>query len=313
MLLEVKNAILMQNSGTIFFFLLILTWNSLSEGATPLQSLIPQRNLPEGWGLVDEPRSYTKKTLFERINGQAELFFKYGFQKSVFAIYQNQKDKEHQIELDIYDMGSVLDAFGIFSRFRNGDHGGGVGLESFIEDQSDIFYQGKYFIMLFGTERNPDLLRHWSLLISKNIPNPSPPPREIGLFPKEGLNPGSIQYFPEGLWGRKYLGRGFQGTYRGNRPVDTSGQGKDRAKEPKLLIAVFKNSQEAAHALKQYRDDLARNGKIYQFKADTLRGENDHQGEIFVIQRKFYLLGASGFNEEEASSLIDKLTQNLNL
>ena len=297
----------------LFLFFLILTWSSLSEGATPLQSLIPQRNLPEGWGLVDEPRIYTKKTLFERINGQAELFFKYGFQKSVFAIYQNQKDKEHQIELDIYDMGSVLHAFGIFSRFRNGDRGGGVGLESFIEDQSGIFYQGKYFIMLFGTERNPDLLKHWSLLISKNIPDPSPPPREIGFFPKEGLNPGSIQYFPEGLWGRKFLGRGFQGTYRGNGPVDTTGQGKDRAKEPKLLIAVFKNSQEAANALRQYRDDLARNGKIYQFKAETLRGKNDHQGEILVIQRKFYLLGASGFDEQEASRLLGKLTQNLNL
>jgi len=299
----------------IFFFLffLVLTWSSLSEGATSLQSFVPQKNLPEGWGLVDGPRVYTKKTLFERINGQAELFFKYGFQKSVFAVYQNQKDKENQIELDIYDMGSTLHAFGIFSRFRNGDRGAGVGLESFIEDQSGIFYQGKYFIMLFGTERNPDLLRHWSLLISKNIPNPSPPPREIGLFPKEGLNPGSIQYFPEGLWGRKYLGRGFQGTYGGNGPVDTSGQGKDRAKEPTLLIAVFKNSQEAVNALKQYRDDLAKNGKIYQFKADTLRGENDHQGKIFVIQRKFYLLGASGFNEEEASSLLGKLAQNMNL
>lgn len=294
-------------------FLLLLTWSSLSEGATSLQSFVPQRDLPEGWVLIDGPQGYTKKTLFERINGQAELFFKYGFQKSVFAIYQNQKNREHQIELDIYDMGSVLHAFGIFSRFRNGDRGAGVGLESFIEDQSGIFYQGKYFIMLFGTERNPDLLRHWSLLISKNIPDPSPPPREIGFFPKEGLNPGSIQYFPEGLWGRKFLGRGFQGTYRGNGPVDTAGQGKDRAKEPKLLIAVFKNSQEAANALRQYRDDLARNGKIYQFKADTLRGENDHQGEILVIQRKFYLLGASGFNGQEASSLLGKLTQNLNL
>jgi len=300
---------------TILFFLILflLTWGSVSEGATPLQSLIPQKDLPEGWILADGPRVYTKKTLFERINGQAELFFKYGFQKSVFAIYQNQKDRESQIELDIYDMGSVLHAFGIFSRFRSGDRGGGVGLESFIEDQSGIFYQGKYFIMLFGTERNPDLLRHWSLLISKNIPDPSPPPREIGFFPKEGLNPGSIQYFPEGLWGRKFLGRGFQGTYRGNGPVDTAGQGKNRAKEPKLLIAVFKNSQEAANALRQYRDDLARNGKIYQFKAETLRGKNDHQGEILVIQRKFYLLGASGFDEQEASSLLGKLTQNLNL
>jgi len=288
-------------TAVFFIFFLLLAWGNLSEGATSLQSLVPQRNLPAGWSLVDGPKTYTKKTLFERINGQAELFFKYGFQKSVFAIYQNQKDKENQIELDIYDMGSVLHAFGIFSRFRNGERGGGVGLDSYFEGPSGFFYQGKYFVMLYGTEQNPDLLRQWSLLFSKSIPDSLPPPREIGYFTKEGLNPGSIQYFPGGLLGRKFLGRGFQGTY----------QGKDGTKEPKLFIAIFKNSQEAANALKQYRDDLARNGKIFQFKADTLKGENDHQGKIFVVQKKSYLLGASGFNEEESGIRMDEFLKNI--
>jgi hypothetical protein len=284
-------------------FLLLFTWGSLSEGATSLQSLIPQKNLPEGWRLVNGPKTYTKKTLFERINGQAELFFKYGFQKSAFAIYQNRKEKENQIELDIYDMGSVLHAFGIFSRFRNSNRPGSVGLDSYFEDRSGLFYQGKYFVMLYSAESNPDLLRHWSLLISKNIPDSSLPPKEIGFFPKEALHPDSIQYFPDGLLGRKFLGRGFQGTY----------QGKDGDKEPKLFIAIFKSSQEAANALKQFRDGLAKNGKIYQFKAETLRGEEHQWGEILVIQRKSYLVGATGFKEQEANNLLSKLIENLNL
>ena len=299
----------------LFLFFLILTWSSLSEGATPLQSLIPQRNLPEGWGLVDEPRIYTKKTLFERINGQAELFFKYGFQKSVFAIYQNQKDKEHQIELDIYDMGSVLHAFGIFSRFRNGDRPGRVGLDSYFEDQSGFFYKGKYFVMLFGTESNPDLLRDWSLLISKKIPDHSPPPREIGFFPKEGLKPGSIQYFPEGLLGRKFLGRGFQGTYIEKLLVKANGKAetdeKDEAKESKLFIAVFKNSQEAINALNHFRDNLAKKGKVYQFESNTLREEDDGRGEVLVAQRGAYLLGAIGFGEKETKIRMAELMKNV--
>ncbi|MBM4278521.1 MAG: hypothetical protein FJ130_11685 [Deltaproteobacteria bacterium] len=285
----------------LYIFLLLLTWGSLSEGATSLQSLVPQRNLPEGWSLVDGPKTYTKKTLFERINGQAGLFFKYGFQKSVFAIYQNQKDKENQIEMDIYDMGSVLHAFGIFSRFRNGERGGGVGLESFIEGQSGIFYQEKYFIMLYGTEPNPDLLKRWSLLISKTIPNSLPPPREIGFFPREGLNPGSVQYFPDGLLGRKFLGRGFQGTY----------QGKDGTQEPKLFVAIFKNSQEAANALKQYRDDLTKNGKIHQFESNTLWGHEDHRREVHLVRKEAYLLGAIGFGKEGTRARMDELIKNV--
>jgi len=289
-------------TAAFFLSFFLLTWGSLSEGATSLQSLVPQRNLPEGWSLVEGPKTYTKKTLFERINGQAELFFKYGFQKSAFAAYQNRKEKENQIELDIYDMGSVLHAFGIFSRFRNGERGGGVGLDSYFEGPSGLFYQGKYFVTLYSTEPNSDLLRQWCLLISKNIPNSSPPPKEIGFFPKEGLIPGSIQYFPEGLLGRKFLGRGFQGAY----------QGKDGAKESKLFIAIFKNSQEATNALKQFQDSLAKNGKVYQFKAETLRGEDHQRGEILVIQRKSFLVGATGFNEQEANSLLGKLIKNMN-
>lgn len=279
-------------TAILFLFFLILTWGSVSEGATPLQSLIPQKDLPEGWILADGPRVYTKKTLFERINGQAELFFKYGFQKSVFAIYQNQKDRENQIELDIYDMGSVLHAFGIFSRFRSGDRGGGVGLESFIEDQSGIFYQGKYFIMLFGTERNPDLLRDWSLLISKKIPDRSPPPRGIGFFPKEGLNPGSIQYFPEGLLGKQFLKRGFRGTYT------------DDGRETHLFFSILKDSREATHALKLFQEDLSKRGKVSSeqvtpFETRTLKGEDPYQGKVIVLQKGLYLLGAMGFEKEE--------------
>ena len=288
-------------TAVFFLFLLLLTWGSVSEGATPLQSLIPKRNLPEGWALMDGPRVYTKKTLFERINGQAELFFKYGFQKSVFAIYQNQKDKESQAELDIYDIGSVLHAFGIFSRFRNGDRGGGGGLESFIEGQSGVFYQEKYFVMLFSTEPNPNLLRHWSLLISKNIPNSLSPPKEIGFFPKEGLNPGSIQYLPDGRLGRSFLGRGFQGTY----------QGKDGVKEPKLFIAIFKNSQEAANALKQFRDGLAKNGKVYKFESNMLWGHEDHRGEVHLVRKEAYLLGAIGFGKEETKIRLAEFLKNI--
>jgi hypothetical protein len=296
-------------------FLFLLTWSSVSEGATPLQSLIPRKELPEGWILIDGPRVYTKKTLFERINGQADLFFKYGFQKSVFAVYQNQKDKENQVELDIYDMGSVLHAFGIFSRFRNGHRPGGVGLDSYFEDRSGFFYKGRYFVMLFGTESNPDLLRDWSLLISKKIPDHSPPPREIGFFPKEGLKEGSIQYFPEGLLGRKFLGRGFQGTYIEKLLIKANGKAeaddKDEAKESKLFVAVFKNSQEAINALKHYKGDLANKGKVYQFESNTLRGEDDHRGEVLVVQRRVYLLGAIGFGKGETKIRIAEFMKNV--
>ena len=197
---------------TIFVFFLMVTCWKVSL-AMPLESLIPKKDIPAGWALIQGPQTYNKKTLFGHINGQAELFLKYGFQKSVFAIYQSKKSREDQIEVDIYDMGNVVQAFGIFSRFRNEDRPGGFGLDSFLDDHSALFYKGRYFVLLYAVESNPDLLRQFSKLISLKISDPSPPPKEISYFPKNGLKPGSLQYFPEGLLGHQFLKRGFQGTY----------------------------------------------------------------------------------------------------
>jgi hypothetical protein len=277
---------------TLSVFVSIVTCWGVSSAATPLDSLIPRRDIPKEWTLIHGPQTYNQKTLFGHIDGQAELFLKYGFQKSVFAIYQNKKSREDQIEVDIYDLGNVVQAFGIFSRFRNEDRPGGFGLDSFLDDHSAFFYKGKYFVMVYAAESNPDLLRQFSKLISLKISDPSPPPQEISYFPKNGLKPGSIQYFPEGLLGHQFLKRGFQGTYM------------DGEKEFHLFLATFKDSQEAMNALKVYKDDLSKKGKvssgsIIQFKTGALRGEDPYQGKVIVLQKGFYLLGVVGFEKEE--------------
>ncbi len=289
-------------------FLLMVTCSSVSSAATPLESLIPKRDLPEGWTLTEVPQIYTKKTLFEHINGQAELFFKYGFQKSVFATYQSKRDSQDQIEVDIYDMGKVIQAFGVFSRFRNEDRSGGFGLDSYLDDHSVFFYKGKYFVMLYATESNADFLRQFSKLVSLKISDSSPPPKEIGYFPKNGLKPGSIQYLPEGLLGHKFLGRGFQGTYTGKveikDKVEDSDQGNVERKEFKVFLAIFKDSREAMKAREVYKENLSKKGQIssegiHPFETGALKGEDPYQGKVILLQKRFYLLGALGFGKEE--------------
>ena len=302
-----------RRSITLFVFLLMVTSWNVSSAATLLESFVPKKDIPNGWALIDGPHLYTKKNLFEHIDGQAELFFQYGFQKSVFAIYKDKGKDENQIELDIYDMGNALQAFGTFSRFRNEDRPGGFGLESYLDDHSALFYQGKYFIMVYAAEANPDFLKKFSKLVSLKISDPSPPPKEISYFPKNGLKPGSIQYFSEGLLGHQFLKRGFQGTYV--EKTEDKAEAKDR--EFKLFIAIFKDSQEAVSALKAYKEDLAKKGNVFSggsivFKASAVRGEDPYQGKVFVLQRGVYLLGIVGFEkEQESENLLAEFVKNV--
>jgi len=78
----------------------------------------------------------------------------------------------------------------------------------------------------------------------------------------------------------------------------------DGEKEFHLFLATFKDSQEAMNALKVYKDDLSKKGKVssgsmIQFGTGALRGEDPYQGKVIVLRKGFYLLGVVGFEREE--------------
>ena len=132
------------------------------------------------------PQAFTKKTLFEHINGQADLFLQYGLERSVFFVYENTHASQEKTDLDLYDMGEVVHAFGIFSRFRQADRPAGIGLDSCVDDQYAIFYKGKYFVVLQATESNQSALTRLAKTIESRMSDRSLPPKEIGYFPKKG-------------------------------------------------------------------------------------------------------------------------------
>jgi hypothetical protein len=298
----------------ISFLISIFIWSHAFAKEISIESLLP-RKLPEGWTQISGPEIYTQKTLFERINGQAELFFKYGFQKSVFTIYQNKNNSKDQIELDLYDMGNALQAFGIFSRFRSDDRPAGVGLESYLEDTSLLFYKGRYFVMLYATETDPSLLKRMALTISSSIADSTPAPKEIDTFPKDGLKPGSIEYHAEGLLGYQFFKRGFQAVYL--EKVEDRDKLRAEDREFHLFLAIFNKSQHAEDALKTYRTGLAKRGKVdstvpARFGPNGLKGEDPNRGKVMVVQKGFYLAGVTGFDSAgHAEKLLEEFVKNI--
>jgi len=316
----------MRNSITLFIIpslVSILVWSHALCKEVPIESLLPKK-LPEGWRQIGSPQIYTRKTLFNRINGQAELFFKYGFQKSVFALYQSKSNSKDQIELDLYDMGNTLQAFGIFSRSRSEDRSAGVGLESYLEDTSFLFCKGRYFVMLYATEANSSVLTRLAKTVSSEITDSSPSPKEIDYFPKNGLKPGSLEYYPEGLLGYQFFKRGFQGVYlekaeddeKVEPEIKAKGRDKDRTKdrqkEFKLFLAIFEDSQKASNALEDFKDNLSKRGKGSSVETGVLHGEDPYQGKVMVIQKGFYLLGVVGFEKEkDGGNLLAEFMRNV--
>ncbi len=83
----------------ILFFFVVLFASQDVFSATPIESLVP-KTAPDGWVLRDSPETFTKETLFEHIDGQADLFLQYGFAKSILAIYQKEDSADAKIDVD---------------------------------------------------------------------------------------------------------------------------------------------------------------------------------------------------------------------
>lgn len=69
----------------------------------------------KGWKPVGEVMTYNAGNLWEYINGAAELFLAYGFQ-SLRSCDLSHKDLV--VTVDIYDMGTRLNAFGVYNTER---------------------------------------------------------------------------------------------------------------------------------------------------------------------------------------------------
>ena len=68
--------------------------------------------------LTGKPVYYDRDTLSDRIDGEAELYFPYGFDRMAAARYVSEKSPGTGVDVEIYRMGSLLDAFGIYANYR---------------------------------------------------------------------------------------------------------------------------------------------------------------------------------------------------
>ncbi|MBM4328366.1 MAG: hypothetical protein FJ118_14525 [Deltaproteobacteria bacterium] len=296
----------------IYLFVCFLVPRHVFTQTSNMEPLVPKET-PDGWIARGAPQTFTKETLFEHINGQADLFLQYGFEGSIFAVYGNNKSSQEKIDLDIYDMGAVVQAFGVFSRFRQDDRPGGIGLDSYLDDRYAFFYKGKYFVALQATESSSDGIKQIARTVESRIVDSSPPPKEIGYFPKRGLKPGSIEYYPQGLMGRQFLKRGFKATYVKPDKTEAAAEGPDS----NLFIAVFPNPEEAESAFRSFKEVLIKKGSAHaplspQTGFEPARGEDAYQGKLIIAHKGPYLIGAAGFEKEkDAESLLAELSASI--
>lgn len=193
---------------------ILLRGDKDAETQAELKSLLPHI---AQWAQTEEAQNYYPENLFEYINGAAEIYLAYDFQELIVS--QHQKDQsEMNVAVEIYNMGSGKNAFGIYSAERFSDNTFvDTGLQGYIEEGTLNFLVGQYYVKLlcFDCEgQSADVLKLFSQEIVNKVGGKGSLPLLVQKFPQEGLIPNTEKYILRNFMGYSFLRNGYQANYK---------------------------------------------------------------------------------------------------
>jgi len=162
--------------------------------ALDLASLLPKTGAVAGWRTEGKVETYTRDTLFDYIDGGAELYLGYGFRRAVVADYAGPN--KSKITVELYDMGSSYDAFGVFAHEQAPERPP-VGQESSFAGGLLTFWKDGLFARLFAdpdSEQARAAILKLGKAISASLPTMGRKPPLLKLLPPDGLAPRSVRY-----------------------------------------------------------------------------------------------------------------------
>jgi hypothetical protein len=272
----------------IFFFLS----PTLYASSGPLEKMLPSTGFAKGWAMDGKATTYTKKTLYTYIDGEAELYMPYGFSTLVSALYTKQGDSDTALVVDIFQMGSIIDAFGIYSYYRNPDAEKiSIGVNGFIDESQLMFCKDRYFVRLSTSGDNPErnVFISCAEAIAKGIPGKSAPPDELALLKVPGIVSGSEKYTAQSVLGYAFFKKGLtaDGALSG-RPI-------------KAFVILDKSVKEATDTFNKYVAYLKEKGGKPQLNKSvggvlTLVGRDPLYKGVLVRRSGKYVFGITNLN-----------------
>ncbi len=178
----------------VFMFVFVGIVRGEEKGQTnPMISLSSEL---AGWKWDGKELKYDSKTVFEYMDGSAELYLAYGFQN--LTVRRFEKQNQPPITLELYEMASSEDAYGVFT-FERQDEPVGIGQGSEFGGGMLRFWKGKYFVSIYaegeGSDVEPTILA-MGRATSDSIPTTGSEPKLIDFLPGKdyGLVDKSVRY-----------------------------------------------------------------------------------------------------------------------
>jgi len=172
----------------------------------------------KGYKQSSEVRTYTPDNLWEYINGAADQFLDYEFQLLQSC---DLSKGDLSVSVDIYDMGSSLNAYGIYMNERPlNKETLAFGVESVISPPYQaLLLKGSYYVKIdvLESELNDKNGIHLLKAIALALKDSDSLPNELTILPKKNMISGSQRYANKAFLGLKELNKCIYADYSDGR------------------------------------------------------------------------------------------------
>ena len=252
------------------------------------------------WKLLEPVRSFGPDTLYEEIDGEAELVLPYGMVRMTVAVLGRTARPGSEVRLEMYRMASPRDAYGIWSQYRYPDQEilPIPPSEAIVSDTSSDFFRGATFVRV--RSKPGDGSRKDGIGISTEIvallPGSGATPEEArALDDLPGRISGTTLYQKRAMLGYECLAPGFEAKFS---TTTSSGH--------YLLLPPAADGGNARKAR------LARELPGYREATPALRNARTPSGNLWMISEGGCVLAVAGkISREQAEPLLSSFALRL--
>ncbi len=177
----------------------------------------------EGWEKPEEIDVYSPETLWDIINGAADVFMAYDFQELYWGEYINSADKDIYIVMEIYRQSDPVNAFGVYSQERpSAPQLVDIGVQGYTAPGVLHFFVADCYVKIRSHDRSEETagaMEEMARYLSGML-DPEPEfPSMVYALPEEGKVEFSEEFINTNFLGHPFLSRAFVSTYNidGNR------------------------------------------------------------------------------------------------
>jgi len=169
-----------------------MTKNSHAVALDNLHAALPKQVL--AWTAETDDRIYNSETIFDYIDGGAEVYRAYNMRRCLSRRFTSAAGPA--IVLDIFDMGSAADAYGVFTHDPEGEVVD-LGQDGRLRPGWLNFWKDRFFVSIYTEEETASAIQAVKALgetVDSLIPTPGNRPAILKLLPAEGLKSDSVHY-----------------------------------------------------------------------------------------------------------------------